>query len=159
MVYEFIKEAQLDQYYELISYACRQSDAVMMVFSHKKSNKLQAAQMRRIRKELSPWRIKTRHDSQWPVTESDDKSQVFAIDLYKPCEAIEKFLKQTDRLFGWGDNQPYDIAFFREHNCWLATCSHEKFGWIISEKKLPPYLSGCVAIIENPNNVYYYEDY
>ena len=159
MVYEYIKEPQSNQYYELISYACRQSDAVMMVFSHKKSNKTQAAQMRRIRKELSPWRIKTRHDSQWPVTESHNKSQVFAIDLYKPCEAIEVFLKQTNRLFGWGDNQPYDISFFRDHYCWLATCSHEEFGWIISETKLPPFLSDCVAIIENPNNMNYYEEY
>lgn len=159
MIYEFIKEPQSSQYYELISYACEQSDAVMMIFSHKKGNISQTEKIRRIRKELSPWRIKTRHDSQWPVTRSCDQSRVFAIDLYKPCIAIEEFLKQTDRLFGWRDNQPYDISFFRDHYCWLATCSHEEFGWITSENKLPLFLSDYVAIIENPNDVNYYEYY
>ena len=159
MIYEFIKEPQSDQYYELISYACRQSDAVMMVFSHKKGSTSQIEKIRTIRKDLSPWRIKTRHDSQWPVTTSYDKSQVFSIDLYKPCAEIESFLKRIDRLFGWADNQPYDISFFRNNYCWLATCSHEEFGWIVSETKLPPLLSECIALIENPNSVDYYEKY
>lgn len=159
MVYEFIREPQSNQYYELISYACKQSDAIMMVFSHKKGDISQIAKTHRIRKELSPWRIKTRHDSQWPVTKSYDKSQAFTIDLYRPCTEIENFLKQTNRLFGWEESQPYDISFFREHCCWLATCSHERFGWLISETKLPSYISECVSIIENPNDLNYYENY
>ena len=159
MVLEFIKEPCLVQYRELINYACSNSDAIMMVFSYKKGDIKNKETMMRIRDQLSPWRIKTRYDPQWPTTKSNDLNYVFIIELFKPSREIKRFLLQIDHLYGWGGSLPFDISFFRNNYCWFATCSHEQCGWVITDNSLPSQFNDFLEIVEDPNELTYYEEY
>ena len=159
MVYEFIKEPKQMQYRELIAYACSRSDAVMMVFPYEQNDAIRKGDVETIRKRLSPWRIKTRYDPQWPTTKNSDTACKFFIDLYNPIDEIKEFLLQINRLYGWRDSFPCDISFFKNNYCWFATCTHEQYGWVITNTLLPLRYSEFLAIVEDPNDLTYYEEY
>lgn len=160
MIYDIVIEPCEAQYNALIEYAFSRSDAIMLVFSVRKGSKIQGDTMRGIRKQLAKWRIKTRHNAQWPVTTSYDSNQNFTIDLYTPSSGIKDYLLTQKSLFAWGRNGlPGDIAFFQDHQCWLATCSHEEFGWIMLDEDPPKLVSSCLEKIANPNDVAYHENY
>ncbi len=159
-LFEFKSEPCHEQYSDLIEYACSQSDAVMLVFSVKKGSILQNYKTQKRRKMLSQWRIKTRHDANWPVTISYDTRYSFMIDLYKPSPEVKDFLLSVPSLYAWGKHGlPEDLAFFLDHECWLATCSHEEFGWILSQNKLPIHFMDFLAIVTEPNDVSFHEEY
>ncbi len=160
MIYDIVTEPCDEQYDSMIDYAMTHSDAVMFVFTVKKGSKLQGDAMRAIRRQLAAWRIKSRHDAQWPVTASYDTRQTYTIDLYRPSQAVKDYLLTQRSLYAWGDHgAPGDIAFFKENQCWLATCSHEKFGWISVKEKPQVSFMPCLKEIPNPNDVTYYECY
>lgn len=46
-----------------------------------------------------------------------------------PVEEVHKILKEHGKsLFGWiSPELPEDLMFYNDHQCLLATCSHEDF--------------------------------
>ena len=160
MVYEFILEPKLNHYRYLVKYACSKSDAVMLISHHSKISKDQNRKADVIRERLSMSRIKTRNDAQWPVTESFDKNQEYFVDLYRPSAEVLAFLLERDGLYDWGkEGYPEDLSFFTDNNCWLATCSHEEFGWLISDEKIPEEIEPFLQLIDQPTSLMYYEEY
>lgn len=160
MIYDIATEPCDEQYHSLIDYAIAHSDAVMLVFSVKKGSKLQGEAKRTIRKQLAQWRIKTRRDSQWPVTTSYDTCRDFTIDLYTPSQEVKAYLMTQTRLFAWGENgAPQDIAFFKKNQCWLATCSHEQFGWADLDEAPSELFMQCLTKVHNPKGNVYNESY
>ena len=158
--YDIAAEPCGSDYISFINDACAQSDAVMMVFCVRRNSKMQHSVMKDIRRKLEPWRIKTRHDPQWPVTESHDNSLQFTIDLYEPSKEIREYLYTAQRLYGWnGEGSPEDICFFRNHHCWLATCSHEEFGWIETDAPVAGAIKPYAEPIHKPNVINYIESY
>lgn len=154
MIYDMITEPCDAQYRALMDYAMAHSDAVMLVFSVKKGSKLQNDTKRTVRNQLAPWRIKSRHDAQWPVTTSYDTRYLFTIDLYKPSQEVIDYVLSKNSLYSWGENgDPCDIAFFRENECWMATCSHEKFGWLVLEEEPSASFMQCLKPIPHPNDI------
>ena len=160
MIYDIATEPCGEQYCTFVDYAITHSDAVMLVFSIKEGSKLQGNAMRTIRKQLAQWRIKSRHGAQWPVTTTHDSKRNYTIDLYLPSQAVKNYLLTSNSLYAWGNNDtPGDIAFFRKNQCWIATCSHEEFGWINLEEEPQASFMQCLKKIPHPNDVTYYESY
>ena len=160
MIYEFKRDPYMDQYAQFISFACDHSDAVMMVFLTEKGNSKENNSINNIRFHLSPWRIKSRHDPQWPVTICKDKKTMCTIDLYAPSAEIKSFLLSINHLFGWGTElPPTDIAFFQHNYCWIATCSHEKYGWVKAEMPLPTNYLDYLSPVNDPNDLTFFEEY
>ncbi len=157
--YQFTQEPCLEQYRALIEFACSRSDAVMLVFSSKAGSKLSSGR-RSIRKKLSPWRLKTRHGNSWPVMISYDTRTEFTIDLYRPSDEVKNYLLSVPSLYAWFENGlPEDLCFFMNHECWLASCSHERFGWLSSQEKPPAQLMEFLSEVEDSGEAPFYEEY
>ncbi len=160
MFYDIASEPCGDQYLALLDFAIARSDAVMLVFQTKIGSRMQSSVAKRIRKQLAPWRIKTRHDPRWPVTISYDTQYRFTIDLYAPSMELKHFLASAQHLYGWSEpGMPIDTAFFNQNECWLATNFHEKYGWLCTTDKISPLFTNCLQVLSNPNNVAFHEDY
>lgn len=165
-MYDIAREPCAEQYAALIEFACRHSDAVMLVFSARAGSKMSSG-LRGIRKKLAPWRIKTRREvptrdkgASWPVTISYDTRVEFTIDLYWPSSEVQSFLLSVPSLYGWFEKGlPEDVCFFMNHECWLGSCSHEQVGWISTEEELPASLMECLSEVEDSGKAPFHEDY
>lgn len=160
IAYDIVKEPTGIDYTCFIDSACDLSDAVMMVFCVRQGSKQQHSVMKETRHKLALWRIKSRHNPEWPITKSFDDRVAFTIDLYRPSQEVREYLYTAQRLYGWiGEGGAEDICFFRNNHCWMATCSHEEFGWIETDIPIPSILLPYVELIHEPNIINYIETY
>lgn len=165
-LYDIAREPCAEQYAALIEFACRHSDAVMIVFSARAGGKMSSG-LRGIRKKLAPWRIKTRRDVptrdkgvSWPVMISYDTRMEFTIDLYRLSGEVQSFLLSVPSLYAWFEKGlPEDLCFFKNHECWLGSCSHERCGWISTQEELPAQLMDCLSEVEDSGEAPFYEAY
>ena len=72
IAYDIVKEPTGIDYTCFIDSACDLSDAVMMVFCVRQGSKQQHSVMKETRHKLALWRIKSRHNPEWPITKSFD---------------------------------------------------------------------------------------
>ena len=86
---------------------------------------------------MEPFLLKSRHDSQWAAGISYDRNFYFTINYYRFCKQTLSYVLEPKSLFRWnGPTYPEDICFFREGECWMSCCSHERFAVITSANPL-----------------------
>lgn len=121
-------DIKAQEYKRLLGYAMKTSDAFMLVyFSQKKGGRL-SRDVNKIKQGLKPYRIKKRHNPDWPSTTSLDKRNKYIIEVYKSSLDVMDILLKPDSLFSWmPPHFPEDLSFFSHNKCWLSTSAHGKY--------------------------------
>lgn len=79
-------------------------------------------------KELEPYRIKVRHNPEWPSTEVFMCPSEYTIALYGICPELLPLLLRPQSYLAWRyPHYPEDLSFFDDHRAWLFASSHEGY--------------------------------
>ncbi len=77
---------------------------------------------------MEPYKIKQRHDTQWPSTEIIYCNTPYTVAVYRVCEEIYPLLLKPGSYLAWRyPRYPEDLSFFKNNRCWLYASSHEEY--------------------------------
>lgn len=139
--YGIFEDVNNETYCKFIQYALETCDAFMLVAcSYTRSGRLKT-KIKSDLKILKPYRIKVRHNPEWPNTlvlntiYSMNQYQ-HSINVYKATAELYDFLIKPGGMFKWEfPNNLEDLSFFRNGKCWFAVTAHEEFAFIYSDSK------------------------
>lgn len=123
-LYVIIEDIAGDDFSRFISYALESSDYFMLVYQKIRKYPYKK-NIKRIKEQLRPFQVKTRHDPCWPPYGGYPQSPTdwqYDICFYYACQEVREILLQPGSLFSFGDPlYPKDLCFFRGNQCWFAS--------------------------------------
>lgn len=119
-------------YHDFLDYAFSECDYFMLVYVNYYGNGYTRS-MKEFRKELEPFRVKSRANPCWPGTlNTYSRGTTYKVVFYKTEHAAKSILKRVEKLSDWTrPSHPQDLAFFKGNLCWFYSVGHEKIGAII----------------------------
>ena len=126
-----------DTYRKVIEYAFSRASHFMLVYFYE-TNKGTTPQMKEMKSQLAPYKVKTRHNSEWPGTKCSFAKNYYHCDVvfYKTVPETKEILLAKETFGGWDYRiHPQDLAFFKGGTCWFYTTMHEKMATCIRASK------------------------
>lgn len=127
-------------YTKLIEHAIKTCDVFMFVTCCFYNNNEYKLKMDSFLYEFKPYIKKIRHNrekyTEWPPTKSFDNRFERNIFFLSCDSSLKGVLLKPERLYGWlYPYYPEDLCFFRKGYCWLTSCAHEEFSFVITDDK------------------------
>lgn len=117
-------------------------------------------------KELFPFLIKQRHDTQWPSTQILSCNSAYTISVYRVCDQLYPLLLEPSSYLSWRyPRYPEDLSFFKNGRCWLYASSHEGYiEFLPRTKEEYDFVCSLGIVIDEPyypilDDVFYREEY
>lgn len=150
------------KYENFLRYALERSDAFLLVFCDYDSKQSYEKRKKKLREELSGYRIKSRRNPSWPSNEiHTDKYKCF-VDIHRMSLEVLPFLLKTEGIYNWMyPTYPEDLCFFKNGKCWFASCAHERFASILlkTEADIEFLKANGISYEESGGDVDEFEDY
>lgn len=127
-------------YAKLIEYAIETCDVFMFVTRNYNKDNEYMIKMDSFLHASKPYIKKIRHNgdvfTEWPPTKSLD-NRIDRNIIFLRCDFnLKGMLLEPERLYSWQyPYYPEDLCFFRKGHCWLTSCAHEEFSFVITEDK------------------------
>lgn len=128
-----------DRYFHFLDYAFACADFFMLVYVNY-YGKGYSAIMKNFKKELEPFKVRSRTNPCWPGTPGTySVNTTYKIVFYRTDEKAKVILKKVTSISDWKNPYyPQDLAFFKRNKCWFYSVAHENIAAIIrpTEKDL-----------------------
>ena len=121
-----------DNYPLFLDYAFDVADFFMLVYVNYYGNGYSAI-MKKFKKELKPFQVKTRTDPHWPGTPfTYCLNTTYKIVFYRTDIKAKAILKKVNALNDWScPHYPQDLAFFKGNICWFYSVGHENIAAVL----------------------------